>query len=88
MNDLTAFQQRMIEVLQRAPNNMEEITALAWRLKSSRLAVYSSAMSLDRKGILCVWRSGQFSGHHRNQFEPLMVGRGGSFPKIPEDLPK
>lgn len=88
MNDLTAFQQRMIEVLQGAPNNMEEITTLAWRLKSSRLAVYSSAMSLHRKGILCVWRRGQFSGHHRNQFEPLMVGQGENFPKIPDDLHK
>ena len=83
MNDLTAFQQRMIEALQAAPNNMEEITTLAWRLKSSRLAVYSSAMSLHRKDILCVWRSGQFSGHHRNQFEPLMVGQGGKFPENP-----
>lgn len=86
MNDLTAFQQRLIKCLQRRPNQIASIAELGIRMNKSFLAIYSSVMALERLDYLCTWRRPP-----GDRWSPLMVGGAklwNTLPKIPEDLPK
>lgn len=57
MTDLTEFQTRLIETLGKCANSIESTTELAARLKSNRLAVVSAGRALERKGLVCSFRS-------------------------------
>src|SRR5690606_22487397 len=54
---LTDFQKRCVEAIQHGPNGQASITELAYRLKTSRLAVYSAMQSLQNQNIAGSFRS-------------------------------
>lgn len=56
-SDCTDFQKKMLAVLGRRVNSTESTTCLAHFLKSSRLAVVSAGRALERKGLVCSFRS-------------------------------
>jgi DNA-binding MarR family transcriptional regulator len=66
---LTAFQERMIEVIDKRPNRMASTSELAERLRTSRLAVTSAGRSLEAAGHVVSFRSG------RDQWAVLMWSR-------------
>ena len=55
---INEFQSRLIEIIKKAPNCMLDLTSIADRAKTNRLAAYSSLSSLERKGKVRCWRSG------------------------------
>lgn len=57
MAELTPFQLKLIAALRRCANSTESTTHLAARLKTSRPAVASAGRALERKGLLCSFRS-------------------------------
>lgn len=58
-NTVTDFQKRCAEVIRtKAVNQSMTVTELAWRLKTSRLAVTSAMRSLESKGLAGSFRGG------------------------------
>lgn len=54
---MTDFQHRLLERLARCANGIESTTMLAAKLGTSRPAVVSAARALERKGLVCSFRS-------------------------------
>lgn len=54
----TSFQKGLIDIISNARNGHLELTSIAIRAKTNRLAAYSSLKSLETKGIVRCWRSG------------------------------
>jgi predicted transcriptional regulator len=54
---MTEFQQRCVNIVNAGLNGQATITDIAHRLKTSRLAVYSSMMSLQKQEIVGSFRS-------------------------------
>lgn len=55
--ELSPFQAQLIAALRKCANSTESTTRLAARLNSSRPAVVSAGRALERKGLLCSFRS-------------------------------
>lgn len=70
---MTDFQNRIIEKIKAAPNSSLDLTSIAAKAKTNRLAAYSSCEAMVKKGLLRRWRHGD------DQWAVLMYGINKSF---------
>lgn len=54
--DLTDLQRQLLDRLKGKQGR--PLTEWAWLMQKGRLAVYSAARALERRGLVCMWRHG------------------------------